>query len=150
VDQSPASPNPATRFHEFLEHSGLSREEAAERMGVTTHSIWDLKTYANELITVYSPDHLRRFARILAVSPLDFFDAKECGPPVSPAELAQMIRVQCQSRNVTLVQFEDIVGWRLNECMDPPERLLTDMSVDGLQRLCRELNLDWLRVINAL
>ena len=47
---------------------------------------------------------------------------------------------------VTLEQFEDAVGWRLSACIEPPERLLEDMTVDGLQWLCRELHIDWRRV----
>ena len=61
-----------------------------------------------------------------------------------------LIREECRKRGVTLEQFEDAVGWRLSQCMDPPERLLEDMTLDGLQWLCRELGIDWHRVILSL
>jgi hypothetical protein len=34
--------------------------------------------------------------------------------------------------------------------MEPPERLFEEMSIDGLQWLCRELGIDWHRVILSL
>ena len=71
-------------------------------------------------------------------------------PVVSAIELVALIREECRKRGVTLEQFEDAVGWRLSQCMDPPERLLEDMTLDGLQWLCRELGIDWHRVILSL
>jgi hypothetical protein len=35
----------------------------------------------------------------------------------------------------------------LSACIDPPQRLLEDMTVDGLQWLCRELRIDWRRAL---
>jgi hypothetical protein len=60
------------------------------------------------------------------------------------------IHTECATRGVTLGQFEDIVGWRLSACIAPPEKLFVDMTVDGLQWLCRELRIDWRRVFLSL
>ena len=90
---------------------------------------------------------MRRFCRVLGIQPNELFGAKITESSVSPAELVHLIREQCRLRGVTLEQFEDVVGWRLSECIDPPDRLLEDMSIDGLQWLCRELGIDWHRVI---
>jgi len=48
--------------------------------------------------------------------------------PVSADELVQRIHAECRSRGVTLGQFEDVVGWRLSACIEPPEHLLEDMT----------------------
>jgi hypothetical protein len=61
-----------------------------------------------------------------------------------------MIHDECRSRGIALEQFEDVVGWKLSECIEPPERLLDDMTIDGLQWLCRELRVNWMRVLSAL
>jgi len=39
---------------------------------------------------------------------------------------------------------------KLRERLDPPEKLLEDLTLDGLQWLCRELHIDWRRVLAAL
>jgi hypothetical protein len=38
----------------------------------------------------------------------------------------------------------------LTACIEPPDRLLEDMTIDGLQWLCRELGIHWHRVILSL
>ncbi|HEX4342318.1 MAG TPA: hypothetical protein VH255_02950, partial [Verrucomicrobiae bacterium] len=68
-------------------------------------------------------------------------------PSISPTQLVQFIHDECRLRNITLEQFEDMVGWRLSACIHPPERLLEDMTVDGLKWLCRELRIDWRRAL---
>jgi hypothetical protein len=82
--------------------------------------------------------------------PRELFGVTTTEPAVSAGELADLIRAECGKRGITLEQFEDAVGRRLSECIDPPERMLEDMSLDGLQWLCRELGIHWHRVILGL
>jgi hypothetical protein len=63
--------------------------------------------------------------------------------------LVSRIHEECRLRGITLEQFEDIVGWRFSACLEP-ERLLDDITIDGLQWLCRELHVNWHRVILGL
>jgi hypothetical protein len=100
-----------------------------------------------DLTCCYSPSDVQKFCRVLGIRPAELFGGEISEPPVSPDELVRLIRKECHSRGVTLEQFEDAVGWRVSACIEPPERLLEDMTVDGLQWLCRELRIDWRRAI---
>jgi hypothetical protein len=62
----------------------------------------------------------------------------------------RLIHEQCRLRGVSLDQFEDSVGWRLSACIEPPQQLIEDISLDGLQWLCRELGVSWYRVLLSL
>jgi transcriptional regulator with XRE-family HTH domain len=146
----PAITSPASRFPEFRERAGLSHDEAAVQMGISSPSVWDVESHEDELSSCYSPSELRRFAGVLGVRPVDFFGAQTLESPVSATELVRLIYDQCRSRGASLEQFDDVVGWRLNACVEPPERLLEDISIDSLQWLCRELGIDWHRVILSL
>lgn len=119
-------------------------------MGISVSCIWDLETYDDELVDCYSPSDLRRFSEVLGIRPNELFGTEAAESPVSAADLVRLIREQCSARDLTLEQFEDAVGWRLTECMDPPDRLLEDMTIAGLQWLSRELAIDWHRVISSL
>ena len=119
-------------------------------MRISVPCIWDLETYDDELLDCYSPSDLRRFCEVLGIGPSELFGTEALESPVSAADLVRLIREQCSGRNLTLEQFEDAVGWRLTECMDPPDRLLADMTIAGVQSLCRELAIDWHRVISSL
>ena len=113
-------------------------------MGV---SPFHIETTDDDFTISYSPANVRRFCEVLGARPSELFGVGTTEPPVSAEELVSRIHAECRKRGVTLEQFEDAVGWRLGECMDPPERLFEDMSLDGLQWLCRELGIHWHRVI---
>jgi transcriptional regulator with XRE-family HTH domain len=140
----------ASRFREFREGAGLSHDEAAQKMGISPPCVWDLESYEDELLTVYSPLDVQRFARVLGVRPIDFFGEESTEPPVTVDELVRLIHEECRVRKVSLEQFEDIAGWNLRQCLEPPARLLESISVDGLQDICREIHIDWRRVMMAL
>jgi transcriptional regulator with XRE-family HTH domain len=146
----PATMSPEFRFREFRERAGLSHDEAARQMDISSPSLWDIENCEGELSACYSPSQVRQFCRVLGVRPGELFGVETEEPPVSAAQLVRLIHEQCHSRGVTLEQFEDPVGWRLSACIEPPERLLEDMTVDGLQWLCRELRIHWHRVILSL
>jgi hypothetical protein len=138
---------PRLRFREARERLRLSPDEVATRSGVSSPSIWDLEEIEGELTSNYSPRDLQHLCRVLGIRPVELFGGELSEPPVSADELARLIHDECRSRGITLEQFEDAVGWRLTACIDPPGKLLEDMTVDGLQWLCRELRIDWRRAL---
>jgi transcriptional regulator with XRE-family HTH domain len=138
---------PHLRFREARERLGLSPEEVATQSGVRDAGVWDIEECKRDLTCCYSPSDVQRFCRVLRIHPSELFGERISGPAVSPDELVRRIHEECRSRGVTLEQFEDAVGWRLSACIEPPQRLLEDMTVDGLQWLCRELRIDWRRAL---
>jgi hypothetical protein len=138
---------PNIRFRQARELRGLSPEEVAGQCDISSSCIWDIELCDGDLTNCYSPDEIRRFCRVLGVHPVELFGEKISESTVSADELVERIREECRLRGVTLDQFEDVVGWRLSACMEPPEMLLNDLSIDGLQWLCRELRIDWRRVL---
>lgn len=153
--------SPNLRFREAREYVGLSPEQVAERCGVLSPEgvsccivspagIWDIESHEDELTSCYSPRQLQQLCRVLEIRPVELFGDKVVEPAISVEELALRIHGECRARGVTLEQFEDAVGWRLSACLQPPEKLLEDMTIDGLQWLCRELHVDWRRVLLSL
>jgi hypothetical protein len=116
-------------------------------MGV---SPWHIETDDAEFTCCYSPSEAQAFCRVLGARPAELFGISGSESPISAAELVQLIHDEYRSRGISLEQFEDVVGWRLSACIEPPELLFTEMSIDGLQWLCRELRIDWHRVILSL
>ena len=135
------------RFRELRERAGLSEKEAERQMGI---SVWDIEAVEDELTCGHSPAEVRKYCQILGARPSELFGISTTEPAVSAEELVALIAAECRKRGVTLEQFEDAVGWRLDQCMAPPQRLLEDMTLDGLQWLCRELGIHWHRVILSL
>ena len=82
--------------------------------------------------------------------PAELLGIESTREPISAARLVELVREHCRVRSITMVQFEDAVGWRLAGILDPPTELLRGITIDGLQWLCRELAVDWRRVIIGL
>jgi transcriptional regulator with XRE-family HTH domain len=135
------------RLKKLRERAGLSVEEVAAKMTV---SPFHIEIPDDEFTCEYSPADARRFCEVLKARSSELFGVSTTEPPVSSSELALLIGAECRTRNVTLEQFEEVVGWRLSQCMNPPERLFDEMSLDGLRWLCRELGIHWHRVILSL
>jgi hypothetical protein len=138
--------SPRLRFREARERVGLSPDDVATRSGISSASVWDIEMCDGDLTECYSLKELHQFCGVLSIRPIDLFEDNISEPAISASELAGRIHEECRLRDVTLEQFEDAVGWRLSQCIEPPERLLDDMTIDGLQWLCRELRIDWRRV----
>ena len=141
---------PHIRFRKARERLGLSPDEVASCSGHSDSEIWDLEAIDDELTSVYSPKEVQQLCQALQIRPIELFADNFTEKAVSADEVVHLIHSECQVRGKTLEQFEDIVGWRLSACIEPPNLLLEDMSVDGLQWLCRELHIDWRRVILSL
>lgn len=141
---------PHLRFREARERSRLSPDEVAQRSGVVSAGVWDIEECEGDLTCCYSPKDVQQFCRVLGIRPVELFVDEVAERPVSAEELVWRIHDECRSRGVTLEQSEDAVGWRLSACIEPPARLLEDMTIDGLQWLCRELRIDWHRVLLSL
>lgn len=146
----PATTPLSNRFRELRERAGLSHDEAARRMGVPSPCIWDIENNDDDLTLGYSPRQVHHFCEVLGSSPRELFDVTTLEAAISATQLVEIIDAECRKRGVTLEQFEDFVGWRLSQSMKPPEQLLEDLSLDGLQWLCRELSIDWHRIILGL
>jgi len=138
------------RFRQAREQLGLSVDEVAARSGLSAPEVWDIEACEDELACCYSPSEVQGLCRVLGIRPVELFGGEVDQPAVSADELVQCIHTECRSRGITLEQFEDAVGWYLSKCMQPSERLLEGLSIDGLQWLCRELHIDWRRVLLSL
>ncbi len=141
---------PHQRFREARERLQLSHDEVASRCAISAPCVWDIESREDELTTCYSASDVQRFSEVLRIRPIEFFGEGIPAAPLSAVELVESIREECRSRKLTLEQFEDIVGWKLRDSLQPPDRILSDLSLDGLQWLCRELRVDWRRVLAAL
>ncbi|TAL31831.1 MAG: hypothetical protein EPN97_10490 [Alphaproteobacteria bacterium] len=150
----------AARFRYYRERAGLSEAqmaaEVSKRFGYTDprsftiYTLGDLEAYDDELFTLYSPREIWHFSRIFGINAQELLNLDGSAAPVTAPELVQLIKKECATRNLSLEQFEDVVGWRLSVCMNPPELLLQEMTLDGMTWLCQELHIDWRGVITDM
>src|SRR5439155_25787382 len=92
----------SARFRAAREKAGLTIAETAARTGVSEPSVWDLETHDDELMMVYSPAELQRFAGAFSVAPRELVGTEERTDPVSADELASAIREHCRARKMSV------------------------------------------------
>ena len=118
-------------------------------MGISTASLWDIE--CSDELPIYSPTEIRRFGDVLRVSPRELFSIESQTAPLTATALATLIREHCQSRGITIEQFEESTGWYVGKSLDDPERFLhEDYSIEGIQDICRALGVDWQRFVLSL
>jgi transcriptional regulator with XRE-family HTH domain len=139
--------SPHLRFRKARESARLSISELADASGFSSASIYDIEQYESDLTSCYSPAELKKLCTPLRIKSSDLFGDPLSEPSVSAEDLARMIENECGVRNVSLQEFGRIVGWDLEASMTPAERLLSDLTIDAMQWLCRELRIDWRRVL---
>ena len=135
----------AVRFREARERARLTPDDAASLMGISSPWLWDIECYDDELPNC-SPGQIRRFCQMLGIAPRELFGIDLDAPPITASELAARIRERCRAGNISVDQFEDACGWLVAKSLDDPERFLhDDYSIEGIQDICREANVDWRR-----
>jgi len=84
-------------------------------------------------------------AAILRVSVMHLLFGQEA-PPELPAttysEVARRLRAQMNDRAMSVDQMSDLVGWKLEEYLDDPDKL-AELPIFGLRWVCKAVEVDW-------
>jgi hypothetical protein len=119
-------------------------------MGISPASLWDIECVDGELTVHYSLAQIRHFSQVLGVRPRDLLGIESQAAAITVSELTSIIREHCRSRHLTVKAFEDSSGWSVAQSLEQPERFLHEYSIDGIQDICRELEVDWERLVLGL
>ncbi len=139
-----------TSIREARERAGLRPEEAARRMCLSPSLLRSLESDDDELTAVHSPADVQRFCSALGVRPCDLLDVKCQSKPLTPEEIAASIFDHCRKKGMDVAHFEETVGWCVARSLEEPKRFLHDYSLDALRDICRELDLEWERLVAGL
>jgi transcriptional regulator with XRE-family HTH domain len=137
-------------FRDARERAGLPPDEAARRMCLSRSLLRNLESDDDELTAVHSPQDVQRFCSVLGVRPAELLNVECQGKPLTPEEIAASIFEHCRKNGMNIAHFEENVGWCVSRSLDEPSRFLRDYSMDALREICRELNLEWERLVAGL
>jgi hypothetical protein len=144
---------PGQRFRQLREKKRLLVDDIVQNSNVPgfgTSAIYDLEQCDGDLESCYSGVQLAKFCRVLGIRAVDLFASNFDETPISVETIVDLIRKECATRNISIEEFENNVGWQLVQFLERPQTLLENMTIDGLQWLCRELRIDWLRVLESI
>ena len=127
------------------ERLGLNPQELGEAIGIS-HT-WDLEDYEDDLSLTLSLAELNRLCEVLNLTPYELFEQLPPEHTISPSDLRDAVIEDCHRRGWTIEKFGDEVGWEMQGLIENPAEYLSELNLDGLQDICRQLNVNPLAAI---
>jgi hypothetical protein len=125
---------------------GLTEREVAEKVGLSVPSYYDLEGFDDEWSSVVDVCCLINLSSILHISLMELMGAvHETTPTLTPAELANLVRVKLESGSVS----KDSLSWEVGDFVANPE-VAKGYTIDFFRDLGAELGFDWLAAIHGL
>jgi len=141
----PVFPPVARRFLEARESLGITQGEVAAQWGEQPSMYWDLELHDSEAFNVISVQDLVTLGAILRVSVMHLLFGQEPPPELAAttySEVARRLRAQMNDRAMSVDQMSDLVGWKLEEYLDDPDKL-AELPIFGLRWVCNAVEVDW-------
>ncbi len=135
------------------EQKGWTEHETAAQMELVSANYYDIEGIDGNLTYNYSLNEILRICAVLDIHPRDLF----CDQPalsnstrVTIVEVIDGIKNHCAANSISVIEFEDIAGWRVENCLTKPTAALDEWNIDCLMDVCRETRVDWRAVITGL
>jgi hypothetical protein len=141
--------NIAKTLQAARENSGKKPEEIAELLGISIPAYHDLEAFDDELPSSLSLKQVAQLFNVLKVDPAEILDATWTGRPIDPYDFVNRIKSYLSNNRMTLKEFEDRVGWDINQLIDDPLSLL-NYNIEGMVDISKELGIDAMEVLQGV
>ena len=133
------------RLFRARDRVGLSQEKLAALTGLAASHIRELEARDDDLETTLSLSELSRLCRALGTTARVLLGA-EVGDPAArmldSSRLVDLIRDHLMREQLTVAEFENILGWDVSPALHFPDEVLR-WSVTELREVCSALGVDW-------
>lgn len=136
-------------LRESRERAGKSIDEVAWLMGISRAAYYHWEEEEEGLFELVSLRELLKLSASLGISVVDLFVIGPHAESVSLDGLAKKINEYLIKENMSVLEFEDLVGWELEGCLSDPD-LFQGFNIVGLIDACEPLGIDWRSVLRAL
>jgi transcriptional regulator with XRE-family HTH domain len=138
------------KLKQAREKKGWSLDEAATQVsaaGITSrNNYYDIEQHDDEITMNCSLNEISRICNLLGIHPQDLF-CDEILSKLTIEEVVAKIKEHCAKNKISVSQFEDAAGWRVESCLSNPKIMLDEWNLDCLKDICRELQINWQQVI---
>jgi len=140
----------AERIRTLREKSGRSAAEMCDLLGMTDMGYFDLELHDSELPTVPSLDQIRRLAGALSITVPALLSEDGLTVParrIEYHELDKRLKDHLRRAGLTQEQFEDQIGWSLDDFFEGEQKMLDSYNLEFLKALCAGLGVPWLEAV---
>lgn len=123
--------------------------EIAERLGVTLPHVWDLASQDGEVASTLSIRQVHKLSLItgLGFDALIGFETDDSSDPITVDDFCTAIRTRISDAYSGISEFEEVIGWRVEEFLQDPDRLYDVANWDCLRDLASSLGIDPVAVL---
>jgi transcriptional regulator with XRE-family HTH domain len=143
-------PPVADRIRDARVQAGLSLDDVARRIGITSESCRDLELYDYEAFTVVSIKELAELGGILGVQPRVLLlgrDGEGGKHTLTCEDVTAHVAKKISQNGLTEDQLSEEIGWDIIPLLRDPLLLLSDYTVEALYDICKIVDCDWVAAI---
>ena len=138
----------AERIRASRIRAGKSRRDVAEHLGLNEAWYQDLEQHDDELAATLTIFQGVELASFLGVRLQDLMtDDRSSAEAIALLDLPSKIDQRLAQTGVSFGQFEEEVGWDLEEFLKAPLKVAAESPIIFLQELAQHLDIDWLSLI---
>lgn len=138
-----------SRVAEARLRCGLSIDQLATRISISSNNLYDIEAYDTELNMCVSVQDLVELFRELKLDPVDLFRP---GSGVTGSfgveELGLMLQASLQRDGAPVPEFENRIGWRVAAAL-VDSHVFFQFNLDGLRAVADAVGADWVDVLGT-
>lgn len=128
--------------------AGKTREEVARHLDINESWYDDLERRDDELVSTLSLFQAIELAACLGVRLPQLLDSRTSpDSTIGLVKLPDVIRNHLVSNKLSLAQFEELVGWELEDFLKSPIKVAAEAPILFLRDLAGHLGMDWLSLV---
>ncbi|HEY4368850.1 MAG TPA: hypothetical protein VGN07_16565 [Steroidobacteraceae bacterium] len=126
----------------------MSARQVAERLGLNDAWYQDLEQNDAELAATLTLFQAIELASLLSVRLQDLLGADSSTvESIALLELPSRIEAQVAQQGISMQEFEEQIGWGLEEFLQSPIRVAAELPIAFLQDLAAALGIHWFALI---
>jgi transcriptional regulator with XRE-family HTH domain len=138
----------AAQIRAFRIRAGKTRAEMAKSLGLNEAWYGDLEQRDEELASTLTLFQAIELASALGVRLRDLVPGSPApGELIGLMELPDVIRARISRDGISIEQLEARIGWDLEEFLDSPLQVATELPIVFLQAIATHLDISWLAFV---
>ena len=138
----------AARIRNHRVRAGKSSSEVAQCLGLNDAWYHDLEHDDAEFASTLTLFQAIELASALGVSLRDLLNEEESvGASIALMDLPKLIEAHVARAGISVEQFEDQLGWELQDFMQSPLKVAAESPILFLQAVAEHLGIDWLSLL---
>ena len=138
----------AAQIRNYRVRAGKSPGEVAQHLGLNDAWYQDLERHDDELASTLTLFQAIELASVLGVRLHDLL-GKEAPPDelIALIDLPSRITAHVARKGISIEQFEEEVGWELQDFLQSPIKVAAESPIIFLQAVAEHLRINWLSLI---